>query len=130
MTLRRAVECRIIISMSARDWSTIGVGASLPRWIRWAIRPLLIPLAAMAWIATNWDRIPLRYATHFGSGGRPDGWATRPPLHVFGILIFAEGLAALLVALVLGIWWGSRRSAVRSPMEKIPLVVAYPLSVV
>ena len=84
--------------MSARDWSAIGAGASLPRWMRWAIPPLLIPLAAMAWIATSWDRIPLRYATHFGSGGRPDGWTTRTPLHVFGILIFAEGLAALLVA--------------------------------
>jgi uncharacterized membrane protein len=116
--------------MSARDWSTIGAGPSLPRWIRWAIPPLLIPLAAVAWIATHWDRIPLRYATHFGADGRPDGWTTRTSLHVYGVPIFAEGLAGLLVALVVCTWYGSRRPAAASPMEKIPLAVAYLLSVV
>jgi len=113
--------------MSARDWSTIGASARLPRWIPWAIPPLVIPPAAIAWIAAHWDRIPLRYATHFGSGGRPDGWTTRTPLHVYGVLIFAEGLAAILVGLVLAVWYGSRRPGQSSPLEKIPLAVLIPL---
>ena len=116
--------------MSARDWSTIGMGSSLPRWTRWAIPPLLVPLAAMIWIGTHWDRIPLRYATHFGSNGRPDGWTTRTPLHVFGIPIFAEGLTAILIGLALAIWYGSRRPARSSPMVKIPLAVAYLMGLV
>jgi uncharacterized membrane protein len=116
--------------MSARDWSTVGAEASLPRWVRWAIPPPLIPLAAMAWIAAHWDRIPLRFATHFGKGGRPDGWTTRTPLHVYGVLIFGAGLAALLVGLVFAIWYTSRRRASTAPESKVLLAVAYLLSIV
>ena len=107
--------------MSSRDWSTVGAGSELPRWFRWAVLPPLIPLAGILWLATHWDRISLRF-------GHP--LTTRTPLHVFGILIFAAGLATLLVALTIGIWYGSRRRAASSPMEVIPLAVAYLLSVV
>jgi uncharacterized membrane protein len=89
-----------------------------------------MPLAAMAWIAAYWDRIPLRYATSFDGDGRATVWTARTPLHVFGFPIFAEGLAALLVALALGIWYGSGRPSASSPMEKIPLAMAYLLSLV
>jgi hypothetical protein len=107
--------------MSSRDWSTIGAHAALPRWVRWAIPPLLIPLAGIAWLILRWNDIPLRY-------GHPP--MARTPLHVFGFPIFAEGLATLLVGMVLAIWYGSRRPATQSPMEKIPLVMAYLLSLV
>jgi hypothetical protein len=109
------------MQMSSRDWSTIGAHAALPRWVRWAIPPLLIPLAGMAWLIIRWNDIPL----HFGHP-----LVTRTPLHVFGFLIFAEGLAALLVGMVLAIWYGTRRPAVQSPMEKIPLALAYLLGTV
>ena len=114
--------------MSARDWRTVGAEPSLPRWIRWAIPPPLIPFAAMAWIAARWDRIPLRYASHFAGGGRPDGWTARTTLHVYGVLIFGAGLAALLVGLTLAIWVGSRRPAATPPVAKVLLPVAYVLS--
>ena len=54
----------------------------------------------------------------------------RTPLHVFGLPIFAEGLAAVLVGMVLAMWYGSRRPAAQSPMEKVPLAMAYLLSIV
>jgi uncharacterized membrane protein len=126
--------------MSGRDWSAIGTDvprdrAPLPPWRWWAIPPLLTPLGAMAWMGMRWDRIPLRYATRFGPGGRPNGWQTRTPLHVYGPLIFAEGLVALILALALTTWYGSRwygsrRSASRSPMDTIPLAVMYLLGLV
>jgi hypothetical protein len=109
------------MQMSARDWSTIGVQPRLPRWVRWAIPPLLIPLAGIAWLTLRWNDVPLRF-------GHP--LVTHTPLHVFGFVIFAEGLAALLVGLVLAIWYGSNRPAFQSPMEKIPLAMAYLLSIV
>jgi hypothetical protein len=107
--------------MSSRDWSTIGGHAALPRWVRWAIPPLLIPLAGIAWLILRWNDIPPRF-------GHPP--MARTPLHVFGLPIFAEGLAALLVGMVLAIWYGSRRPAAQSPMEKVPLAMAYLLSMV
>jgi hypothetical protein len=45
-------------------------------------------------------------------------------------VIFAEGLATLLVGMMLAIWYGSRRPTFQSPMEKIPLALAYLLSIV
>ena len=107
--------------MSSRDWSTIGAHAALPRWVRWAIPPLLIPLAGIAWLILRWNDIPLRF-------GHP--LVIRTPLHVFGFVIFAEGLATLLVGVMLAIWYGSRRPTFQSPMEKIPLALAYLLSIV
>ena len=101
-----------------------------PPWLGWAIPPLLLPLAVMAWICSNWDRIPPRYAVHFGPGNRPDRWQTRTPLHVFGFPIFAEGLVTLLLVLMLCTWYGSRRSDSRPPVEKIMLGVMYLMSVV
>ena len=121
--------------MSGRDWRTIGVDAPpgrapLPPWIGWAIPPLLAPLAAMAWVAIRWDRIPLRYATNFGPGGHANGWQTRTPLHVCGPLIFAEGLAVWMLTLALIAWYGMRRSGGRSTMETIFLAVMYVLSLI
>jgi len=107
--------------MSSRDWSTIGAHAALPRWVRWATPPLLIPLSGIAWLIIRWNDIPLRF-------GHP--LVTRTPLHVFGFVIFAEGLAALLVGMVLAVWYGSNRPAAQSAMEKVPLALAYLLSVI
>ena len=75
----------------------------------------------MAFIAANWDRIPLRYGKSL---------LTRTPLHVFGFLIFAEGLVALLLAMMIAVWLGSNRPVPLTPMQKAPLAVAYMLSVI
>jgi uncharacterized membrane protein len=121
--------------MSGRDWRTIGVDAPrerapLPPWIGWAIPPLAAPLGVIAWIDMRWQRIPLRYATHFGPPSRSTGWTTRTPLHVYGPLIFAEGMVALFLAMALIAWYGSRRSDARSPMATVLLAVMYLLSLV
>lgn len=116
--------------MSARDWRTIGVDAPrerrpLPPWIGRAIPPLLPPLAAMAWVAADWDRIAYR----FGPGGEAL-WNARTPRRAFSLLLFGEGLVVLLLALMLISWYGSRKSMSRSPVEKILLAVTYMISLV
>jgi uncharacterized membrane protein len=72
----------------------------------------------------------LRYATSFGSSNGSTGWTTRTPLHVYGPLIFAEGLVALFLALVLIAWYGSRESKGRSMVYNMLLAVMYLLSLV
>ena len=70
----------------------------------------MIPLSGIPWLASHWDRIPLRF-------GHP--LTTRTPLQVFGLLIFAAGLTVLLMGLMLGVRYGSRRPATASPMDKL-----------
>lgn len=107
--------------MSSRDWSTIGAQGTLPRWVPWAIPPLLIPLASMVPAAVNWQLIPIKF-------GHP--LVTRTPLHVFGFFIFAEGMAILLVGLMVMAWYGSGRPAVLEAGMKAALAAAYLLSLV
>jgi hypothetical protein len=78
-------------------------------------------LAGITWLAISWNRIPLRYGSPLIMG---------TPLHVFGFVIFAEGLAILMVGMMVATWYGSGRPASLSPGIKIPLAVAYLLSVV
>jgi uncharacterized membrane protein len=104
--------------------------SSFPRWLRWAIPPLLAPLAGMAWIAIHWDGIPQVYATHFAADGVPDGWQTRTPLHVYGLPVFAEGLVVLLLGLMSIAWYGGQRWEAKSPLWKIPIALMYMLSLV
>ncbi len=58
----------------------------------------LVPLfATCLLLASRWDRIPVRFPTHWGASGVPNDWSTRSPLSVFGPLV----TGALLIALFL-----------------------------
>ena len=62
-------------------------------WLRWA-SPLVLATAS-AVLYLNWDRIPDRWAIHWGVHGRPDGWAVKSPFWVFVPMLF--GLTLWLV---------------------------------
>jgi hypothetical protein len=98
--------------MSSRDWNTIGAGDRSPAWMRWAILPPIIPLTALAWI-------------RFGHPA-----VTRTSRPFYGFLIFGAGLATLIVGMMLAIWHGSQRAALPPPMVKIPMAVAWLVSVI
>jgi uncharacterized membrane protein len=98
----------------------------LPRWmLLWAIPPFLLPLAGAADIHAHWSEIPARFATHYGMDGRPDGWTTRTPLHLYGMFLFAAGLLLwLLLSGIVG-YFGARRSPGRRTMLGIMISMMY-----
>jgi uncharacterized membrane protein len=61
----------------------------------------------------HWDRIPERFPVHWGLKGRPNGWATRTPLGVYGPLLFGAAMCAGLLLFNYGITTFSRRIHVR-----------------
>ena len=94
--------------MSSRDWNTIGAGDRSPGWMRWAILPPLIPLAAL---------VCLQFGPH-------------PARRLYGFLIFGAGLAGLIVGIMRAIWYGSRPSDIPASMVKTALAVAWLMSLV
>ena len=103
---------------------------TIPGWSRWAIPPLLAPLACMAWIGIHWNRIPPSFASHFNGSGQADGWTTRTPLHLFGFPIFAEGLILLLLTILAANWYGSRQAQKDRSFARIFLAMSYLLATV
>jgi uncharacterized membrane protein len=82
----------------------------LPRWTLWAIPPFLLPMAGAAYLRAHWNEIPARIATHYRTDGQPNGWTTRTPLHVYGLLIFAAGLMLWIFLTGVVVYFGARRS--------------------
>ncbi len=95
-----------------------------------AIPSALIPAAAMVYLYTHWSAIPQKFPTHFGPGGKPNGWGTRTPLHVFGVPIFAQGLVLLLLALGFATYYGARKSPNRAAALGVLTIVAYPMALI
>jgi uncharacterized membrane protein len=102
----------------------------LPEWFRYSVLPLCLPVASAAYLAAHWSEIPARFPIHWGLNGRPDGWATRTPLHVFAFFIFAEGLCLWIVAMALTGYRGSRPSHARSVTLKVAFAVEWLMAIV
>lgn len=95
--------------MSSDNWNLSRVSTAL------AFTPYIVLALAAAWLGLNWDALPARWITHWGIHG-PDGWATRTPSGVFGVL----GLGAATCLLLEGVGWVTR--ATRS--DSVPTEVA------
>jgi len=64
--------------------------------------PVLLALAlaaAAVYLLASIPALPERVATHFGAGGRPNGWMTRDGYRLF-MLGFVVGLPLFMVAMV------------------------------
>jgi uncharacterized membrane protein len=83
----------------------------LPRWLAFAVLG-----AAAAYLAVRWDSIPRHWIIHWDGAGRPNGWAERSWLGVFGPLLLAGGIAFLFE--VLGAI-ASRRSVTDAAMAAV-----------
>jgi uncharacterized membrane protein len=53
--------------------------------VKWLAPSILA--AAGAWLAIRWDDLPNRWPSHWGLSGQADGFATKTPLGVFGLLL-------------------------------------------
>jgi uncharacterized membrane protein len=67
--------------------------------MRW-LPGIILALTAIA-LAFAWSEVPLHWVIHWGAGGRANGWATKSLLGVFGPLL----LAAFLWAVIEGLLW-------------------------
>jgi uncharacterized membrane protein len=92
------------------ETSAPGVRPTLPRWMLLALVPYVVLAACALYLSLHWNRIPQRYPVHWGAHG-PNGWSHRSFLGVFSPLIFAAGLATLLLALGVAVYRASQRSA-------------------
>ena len=91
------------------ETSAPGVRPTLPRWMLLALVPYVVLAACALYLSLHWNRIPQRYPVHWGAHG-PNGWSQRSFLGVFSPLIFAAGLATLLLALGVAVYRASQRS--------------------
>jgi uncharacterized membrane protein len=55
-------------------------------------KPFAVLGAAAAYLSLRWDAIPQKWAIHWDLSGRPNGWAERTPMGVYGLLAAATGV--------------------------------------
>jgi uncharacterized membrane protein len=75
-----------------------GVGFALLQ-----LGPFAILAATATYLNANWQRIPQRFPVHWGINGQPNGWATRSVSGVYGLLLAAAIICALLGSLAYAI---------------------------
>jgi uncharacterized membrane protein len=85
--------------------------APLPRWPSWAAL-----VAAAAYLTIRWDSVPARWVTHWDLLGRPNGWAKRSALGVFGPLLVGASVLILLETLTVLV---RRRAVEGATMEPV-----------
>ncbi len=84
----------------------------LPGFVWLGSGPFALLGAAALYLYLNWDRIPERLAVSRGIAS-PGGWADRTTKGVYGELLFALELCALLLLVGIAGWYGARRSRSR-----------------
>jgi uncharacterized membrane protein len=82
--------------------ATVREAALMPREARlpggWLLQlpPFALLAATAIWLHLHWDQIPEVFPIHWGANGQPNNWATRSFAGVYGPLLIATGLCALM----------------------------------
>lgn len=96
----------------------------VPRWFLLAIPPFTSPLASALCLRAHWDEIPARIPTHFSFIG-PDRLAEKSPQSVYAPLLISAGLMLMFLLLMLGTFYGARRTPQSSAIRKLLLAAIY-----
>jgi uncharacterized membrane protein len=82
--------------------ATVREAALMPREARlpggWLLQlpPFALLAATALWLHLHWDQIPEVFPIHWGANGQANNWATRSFAGVYGPLLIATGLCALM----------------------------------
>ena len=77
--------------------------------------PFFLLLVIGMLLRRDWALIPERFPIHWGANGQPNGFADRTFLGVYGILLVAALVIAVLALLALGIVYRTRRVELGGP---------------
>jgi uncharacterized membrane protein len=102
----------------------------VPWWAWLALPPFAGPAAAMLYLRSRWEEIPMRYPVHFGWNGEPNRWVDRTEQAVFAPLLFAEGMLLLLLLMGAAVLFGSRKSVRSTAIPGIYVGTMYLMSAV
>lgn len=80
------------VSMTVPPEESVGPGLML---LRLGLFFIIIASALYLWL--RWEAIPARFPSHWGVGGKVDGWTTRTPLAIGLPLLFAALFDAFLI---------------------------------
>lgn len=80
------------------------------------IGPFIVLAAAAAILAARWQAISARFPVHWNTELQPNGWAARSATGVFGPLLVAAVICAMLALIALGIVRWSRRIDIESAL--------------
>lgn len=97
----------------------------LPRFFWVSMIPPVILAGTALYLYLHWSSIPAQYPIHWGPDGQPNGWATRSLRGVYGPLLFAALWMIWLVGMAFAIWYGARRSPLRTAVAKIMIAVEF-----
>jgi len=92
------------------------------RALKWL--PASILAAAAALLALAWDRLPDRWVSHWGVGGRADGWAAKTPLGVFGPILIGAGICIVFEVLLIAVRHRSPDPSAALPLRIVEAAVA------
>jgi uncharacterized membrane protein len=109
---------------SVREASLAPRSASLPGGIPGQAGPFVLLLATAAWLSSRWDAIPARYPIHWGLDGRLNGWSERTFSGVYGPLLTAGLVLAVLLGLAQAILTSSRDASERSRRANLVVLLA------
>ena len=85
----------------------------LPWFIWLAPGPFAMLSVAAGVLYSKWSSIPARFPVHWGLNGQPNRWNARTVHGVYGPVLAAAELCALLLIMGLATWFGARRSRFR-----------------
>ena len=111
LAARKGVLPHAVPASGVRVASLAPRPAHLPGGLIGQAGPFAILFAIAIWLRAHWTAIPERFPVHWDLSGHANGWATRSARGVYGPLLIAGSVLAMLTLMAYGILTSSRRVA-------------------
>jgi uncharacterized membrane protein len=93
---RGRVQPHAVAPATVREAALVPREARLPGGWLLQLPPFALLVATAIWLHLHWDQIPEVFPIHWSASGQPNNWATRSFTGVYGPLLIATGLCALM----------------------------------